>query len=303
MEISKMKSACDELMLEVLTIVPDGKIKGIVQISHGMAEHKQRYIPFMKFLAENGYVTIIHDHRGHGKSVKSKEDLGYFYEEKAKYIVEDLHQITMFIKNKYPNQKLILLGHSMGSMIVRKYMKKYDADIDKLIVCGSPSKNPFVNVALGLVGMLKVLKGDRFRSNLIQNLTFGKYPKKYQEPKSENVWICSDDKVVGKYDDDELCGFTFTLNGFSNLFHLMKDIYSPNDWELEHKNLPILFIAGADDQVIVSEKKWLESQEFLRNLGYQNIEKILYPNMRHEILNERNKDVVWKDVYEWIEGV
>lgn len=301
MENSKIKSACDELMLDVLTIVPDGEIKGIVQISHGMAEHKERYIPFMEFLAQNGYVTVIHDHRGHGKSVKSKADLGYFYEENAEYVVEDLHQITTFIKNKYPNQKVILLGHSMGSMIVRKYIKKYDNDIDKLIVCGSPSKNPLVDLALLLVKILKAFKGEHYRSNLVQKLAFGKYGKKFQQSKSENVWICSDNKVVNNYDDDELCGFTFTLNGFSNLFHVMKDIYSKKDWALSHKNLPILFIAGADDQVIINEKKWLESQEFLKNLGYENIEKILYPNMRHEILNEINKDVVWKDVYEWIE--
>ena len=126
MEKNKIKSACDELMLDVLTIFPKGEIKGIVQISHGMAEHKERYIPFMEFLSQNGYVTVIHDHRGHGKSIKAKKDLGYFYEEKAEYIVEDLHQITNFIKNKYPNQKVILLGHSMGSMLVRKYIKKYD---------------------------------------------------------------------------------------------------------------------------------------------------------------------------------
>lgn len=301
MENSKIKSACDELMLDVLTIVPDGEIKGIVQISHGMAEHKERYIPFMEFLAKNGYVTVIHDHRGHGKSVKSKADLGYFYEENAEYVVEDLHQITTFIKNKYPNQKVILLGHSMGSMIVRKYIKKYDNDIDKLIVCGSPSKNPLVDLALLLVKILKAFKGEHYRSNLVQKLAFGKYGKKFQQSKSENVWICSDNKVVNNYDDDELCGFTFTLNGFSNLFHVMKDIYSKKDWALSHKNLPILFIAGADDQVIINEKKWLESQEFLKNLGYENIEKILYPNMRHEILNEINKDVVWKDVYEWME--
>lgn len=300
MEKNKIKSACDELMLDVLTIFPKGEIKGIVQISHGMAEHKERYIPFMEFLSQNGYVTVIHDHRGHGKSIKAKKDLGYFYEEKAEYIVEDLHQITNFIKNKYPNQKVILLGHSMGSMLVRKYIKKYDNDIDQLIICGSPSKNSFVDLALLFVKILKIGKGEYYRSNLIQNLAFGNYAKKFPKSKSQNGWICSDKQIVNQYDDDELCGFTFTLNGFTNLFQVMKDIYSKNGWEVKQKTLPILFIAGGDDQVIINEKKWLESQTFLRNLGYENITKILYPGMRHEILNEKNKDVVWKDVYEWI---
>ena len=296
MENIKLKSACDGLELNVLIIEPEGEVKGIVQISHGMAERKERYIPFMEFLAQNGYVAIIHDHRGHGKSVKSKEDLGYFYENKAEYIVEDLHQITNFIKDKYPGKKLTLLGHSMGSMIVRKYIKKYDNEIDKLIVCGSPSKNPFVSLAIFFVNIMKFFKGERYRSEFCQSIALGKKTKK------PNNWICTDDKVVDNFNNDELCGFTFTLNGFSNLLYLMKDIYSKKGWQVNKKELPILFIAGAEDRIIVNEKKWLESQNFLRKVGYKNIEKILYPEMKHEILNEINKDVVWKDVKSWIES-
>lgn len=292
MENIKIKSECDGLSLDVLEIVPIGEIKGIIQLVHGMAERKERYLSLMKFFAENGYVAIIHDHRGHGKSVKSKDDLGYFYEENAEYVVEDLHQITQFVKNKYPNKKLTLLGHSMGSMIARKYIKKYDDEIDKLIVCGSPSKNPLLGLgALGLK-IMKIFKGERYRSEFCQNLILGKKDKK-------NDWICTDDKVVEKFNHDELCGFTFTLNGFTNLLKLMKDIYNKNGWCLKNKELQILFIAGADDKIIMNERKWLESQEFLKNLGYANLHKILYPGMKHEILNEVNKDVVWKDILEW----
>lgn len=296
---NQIKSNCDGLVLDVLSLIPEGESKGIVQISHGMAEHKERYLPFMEYLTKQGYITVIHDHRGHGKSVKEEQDLGYFGEEKAEYVVEDLHQITKWIKNQFPHQKITLFGHSMGSMIVRKYIKKYDDAIDQLIVCGSPSKNPYVDIALRLVKLEKQIKGERHRSKFIQKLAFGGYNKKIKEATSTNSWICSNPEIVKSYDNDKLCGFIFTLNGFQNLFTLMKEIYSPKEWKLSHKTLPILFIAGEDDPVIINQKKWKQSQIFLRDLGYQNISYKLYPKMRHEIINEKGEKV-WEDIFEWI---
>jgi len=292
----------DGLDLSVLQVKPEGEIKGIVQISHGMAENKERYLEFMQFLAQNGYVSIIHDHRGHGKSVIRKEDLGYFYDNKAEYIVEDLKQVTDYIKEQYPNKPLILFGHSMGSMVVRKYIKKYNNNINKLIVCGSPSQNKLVGVALVVVALQKIFHHDHYRSKLIQNLTFSSYNKGVENPASPNSWICRDTKVVEAYDASDLCGFVFTLNGFQNLFHLSKDIYSKKGWKMENKALPIFFIAGADDPTILSKEAWLEAQEFLKKLGYTNISNKLYPKMRHEILNEIGKEQVYQDVLDWIES-
>lgn len=298
----KIKSNQDGLELDVLLIKPEGEIKGIVQISHGMAEHKERYEPFMEYLASCGYVAIIHDHRGHGASVKRHEDLGYFYDDQAEYIVEDLHQITTYSKEKYPDKKLILFGHSMGSMVVRKYIKKYDKDIDKLIVCGSPSQNPYAGLALAVVKILKVFKGEYHRSNLIQKLAFGTYNKNIENPISENAWVCANEDMVKEYDQDELNGFVFTLNGFQNLFTLMRDIYSKQGWNLNNKELPIFFIAGADDPVIISQNDWQKAQHFLQTVGYQNVSGKLYPSMRHEILNEKDKKKVFEDVLEWVES-
>lgn len=295
-----INSESDKLPISITIFSPESEIKGIVQISHGMAEHKERYYDFMKFLTNNGYVTIINDHRGHGKSVKDNEDLGYFYDNKAEYIVEDLHQITLYIKEKYPNKKVILLGHSMGSMVVRKYLKKYDKDIDKLIVCGSPSKNPFSKMGVIISKIIKGFKGEKYRSNFIQKLAFGNYNKDVKKAKSANSWVCANEDAVANYDKDKLCGFIFTTNGFENLFRLMGDIYNSKGWKLDNKEIPIFFIAGSDDPVIINKEKWLESQEFLKKLGYLNITNKLYDNLRHEILNERNKDEVYNDVLEFI---
>ncbi len=300
-ENKKIKSNQDDLELEISIIKPKGEIKAIVQISHGMAEHKERYYPFMEYLVQQGYVAIIHDHRGHGMSVKKQEDLGYFYENKASYIVEDLHQITNYIKTQYPNKKLIIFGHSMGSMVVRKYIKKYDQDIDKLIVCGSPSKNRYVGLALMLVKIMELMKGEYYRSKFIQKLTFGTYNKKIVNEISENAWICANEETIKEYDADKLNGFIFTLNGFENLFTLMKDIYTKQGWELKNPKLPIFFIAGQDDRIIVSQKDWQEAQGFLKEIGYQNVFGKLYEGMRHEILNEKDKKKVFDDILKWIE--
>ena len=146
-EVPKVKktvyltSKQDGLKLHVLLMEPEGEPKGIVQIVHGMAEHKERYEPFMEMLCKHGYISVIHDHRGHGKSIRKEEDLGYFYDESGTAIIEDVHQITQWTKERYGKLPYHLFGHSMGSLVVRCYLKKYDDELDSLIVCGSPSEN------------------------------------------------------------------------------------------------------------------------------------------------------------------
>ena len=270
------------------------EIKGIIQISHGMAEHKERYIPFMNYMANAGFVSVIHDHKGHGESIKNKEDLGYFYDTKI-MIVEDLHQVTLYIKDKYPKLLIILFGHSMGSMVVRVYLKDYDKDINALIVCGSPSKNNGAKVALSLIKFMELFHKDTYRSKFINYLAFHNYNKDF-ESNSSNSWLTSDDVTVKEYDTDPLCGYIFTLNGFYNLFSLMEDIYQEEGYQVKNSGLPILFLAGEKDPVIMNTSKWREAQEFLKKIGYQNITNKLYPDMRHELLNELNKEQVYEDI-------
>ena len=168
----KIISEVDELEIDCLLIQREGEIKGVVQLAHGMNEHKERYIDFMKYLAENGYASFINDHRGHGKSLKNEEDIGYFYENEAEAVIEDLYQITRYLKEKFNGKKIILFGHSMGSMIVRKYIAKYDNKIDGLIVCGSPSKNINAKLGLAIVKTMEIFKGEKYRSKFVKNLMF-----------------------------------------------------------------------------------------------------------------------------------
>ena len=290
-----LKSFIDENPISVMVYTPEVEPKGIFQVVHGMVEHKGRYDTFMNFICEQGYIGIIADTRGHGKSVKNSNDFGYFYNDGSNNVVEDTHQVSLYIKDKYPELSLTLFGHSLGSLIIRKYIKKYDKDVDKLIVCGSPSYNSAVNFGINVINFMKKFKGDRFRSKLVNDLAFNNFNNGFSG-KSKNRWLCSNEESVKEFESDSLCNFTFTLNGFETLFNLVKEVYSNEGWEVTKPELPIMFISGSDDKALINVDKWLEAQQHLKDVGYTDITYKLYDNYRHEILKEINNDCVFLDI-------
>ena len=288
--------ASDNVQLSTLVIAPSTP-KAIVQLVHGMAEHKERYIPFMTWLAGKGYACVINDLRGHGTSVTSRDDLGYFGKGGMRGLVDDVHGITLWARAQYPGLPLYLFGHSMGSMVVRSYLKRYDRDIDGLIVCGSPSKNPAAGIGSFIAACIGLFNGQRYRSAFLARLCTGDNDKKFAADGITNAWLSADIANVQAYNNDPLCGFTFTVNGYRNgLFRLMGDIYSEKGWSVGKREVPIHFIAGSDDPCIISIKKFSEAVSFLRARGYRQVSGKLYPKMRHEILNETGKEEVWTDV-------
>lgn len=290
----------DGLSLSVLVTQPEDECRGVVQISHGMAEHKERYLPFMEYLAKCGYAAVIHDHRGHGKSVRSQEDLGYFYEGGETAVVEDLHQITVWAKNRFPGEKFYMLGHSMGSLAARMYLKKYDYELDKLVLTGPPCKNPAVDFGLALARLQKRFKGGNYKSKEIEALAFGAFAAKFPEEKHKTSWIAADKSVVKAYDESELCGFPFTADGFEGLFLLMKGAYSKKEWRMQKSELPILFLAGEDDPCAGNGRQFVKEMQFLKTVGYKQVTGKRYPGMRHEILNEKDKDLVYENIVTYL---
>lgn len=297
-EYDFIKSSSDGLKIELAYSIPQNEIKGIVQFSHGMSEHKERYFNFMEYLSNNGYVCIINDHRGHGNSVKDKNDLGYFYTEDVNYIIDDLYDITSYIKNKFPNKKLYLFSHSMGTLVARGYMQKYDNEIEKIILCGTPTRNQFTSFAIFMAYLFKTIGMGKKPNKILNYLTFASYNKEY---KKENEWLSKNPENISIYNDDELCGFIFTTNGFINLYKLLKKAFEPQKYEMKNKNLDIFLIAGEDDPVIQSRQKFKELEEFLKKLGYKNIRSKLYPELRHEILNEKEYEQIYRDVLKFLE--
>lgn len=299
-----LQSKYDNLALSCAEYAAEGvtktTAKGVVQIVHGMCEYKERYEGFIDYLTQNGYIVFAHDHRGHGGSVTANENLGYFGDKKGEAIVDDAALVTDEIRRLYPGLSVTLFGHSMGSLVVRAYIQKYEEKIDKLIVCGSPSKNPLAGFGLMLNGVISAFRGEKYRSRLMANASTGGGDDKFPG-EGKNAWLTRDKTVVEKYNADEKCNFVFSCNGFSNLLHLVKNAYKKKKYPVKHSDLPIFFMAGADDPVIGSEKKWLEAQQFLCDVGYKNVTGKLYPKMRHEILNELGKEQVYADALAFIE--
>lgn len=296
MKTFTIAASADNLQLSVMLSEPEGKASGIVQLVHGMCEHKERYIPFMEFLSANGYICIIHDHRGHGASVKSPEDLGYMYQGGWKAMVEDIRVVAQWAKKEYPGMNHTLFGHSMGSLAVRSFTKRYDSMIDRLFVCGSPSDNPAKGAGKMLASIISCFKGERHRPAVLQNLSFGAYNKPFENEPYHSAWVCSDREVLEAYHKDPLCQYVFTANGFKNLLGLMGDCYSSKGWAMSNKKLPVRFISGSEDPCMVSKEAFEASVTMMRELGYADTEQKIYEGMRHEILNETDKHIVWDDV-------
>ena len=295
-----LSSARDGLPLSVCAALPEGEIRALVQLAHGMAEHKERYLPFMEYLAENGYASVINDHRGHGGSVRTKDDLGYFYQDGPNALVDDLHQLTLYFKGRHPGKKLFLFGHSMGSLAVRAYRQRYDGDIDGLVVCGSPGQNPATGAGLVLNRLMTLLKGERYRSPMFTAMTTGGYSKAYPNEGSANAWLSANPENVRRYDADPLCGFPFTLNGYRALLELLRDAYRPVS--AGNPELPVHFISGAGDPCAPDRKGFEHAVQRMKADGYRKVTSKLYEGMRHEILNETDRQTVYRDLLALFEG-
>lgn len=298
-ERATLPSGRDGLKLSLLWTALEAPL-GFVQIVHGMAEHKERYIPLMEHLAGLGYACAAYDHRGHGESVKGQEDLGYVGTNGLDALVEDLKQVFDQGRARWPGVPAFLLGHSMGSLIARTYLKRH-ADLDGLILSGSPSYQAAVVPAGLLISGIARLRGDRYRSALIDKLFFGSFNHKIKNPASNFAWLNTDAASVEAYDRDPLCGFLFTVNGFAALRSLLIDVYSPSGWAKSARNVPVLFISGGDDPCMVSREKLSEAMNLLQNVGYAHVKSKVYDGMRHEILNEPQREKVYADIAAFLE--
>ena len=284
-----------DLLLSAAVAAPEHPRAAVVLV-HGMCEHKERYFPFMNYLAELGLACVITDLRGHGATAASPEDLGYIGKKGHELLVEDTLNVIRWTKAQYPGLKLFLFGHSMGSLIVRCFTKKYDSELDGLVVCGSPSRVSIAGLGVTLTRWVRLFKGDRYRSALLESISTGAYEKKFAAEGLTNSWLSVNKANVEAYNNDPLCGFRFTVNGYRALMQLMEETYDPDGWTMSKPGLPVHFIAGASDPCIGSIKKFSEAVSFLRGRGYRVVTSKIYPDMRHEILNETGREDVWRDV-------
>lgn len=282
----------------------NGEIKAVFQIAHGMAEHLERYEAFADFLCKNGIAVYINDHLGHGSSVKDKNELGYFGATDGwKNFVEDCHELTKIAKDENPGKPYIFFGHSMGSFVARAYSIKYADEINGAIYCGTAGPNPAAGAGKAVADLIIRLKGDHYKSKLIDKMAFGTYNSKF-EGRTAFDWLSRDNFQVDKYIADDLCGFLFTAAGYRDLFSLLAYVSSKEWFANLSKELPVLIISGAMDPVCNYSKGIEQVCSSLKDAGKTNVNKILYSDARHEILNESACfDKVCSDVISWIDSV
>ncbi len=289
--------------------IPDEKPRGVLQIIHGMAEYAERYDHFACFLAEHGILVTAHDHLGHGKSLygKNGEDighpLGYFCSrDPATAAVEDVQQLKNITRQQYPNLPYIMLGHSMGSFILRNYLCSYGNEIDGAVIMGTGMLPlPLIRCAQMLAALQKACKGDKHPSRLLNAMSFGAYNKQIKDPVTDMDWLSADPVQVQKYVEDRLCGFCFTVNGFQTLFELIARLHDKNRLDKMPRQLPVLFVAGACDPVGDLGKAVRAVADSFLEMGMKKVTCRLYPQMRHEILNEKDRKPVEEELLGWIE--
>ena len=293
----KIKST-DNYMLS-LNLYETKKPKAIIQIIHGMEEHQGRYAEFATYLANEGFMVVTSDMRGHGPDAK---ELGYFKDKDGhKQLIEDQKIIRAYIKEHYNGTPVYLFGHSMGTMIARVLLQTESKSYDKVILCGYPNYNPAAVGGIAISSLIRTFKGPKYDSKLLQDMTTGSFAKTLENPKTPLDWLSYNEENIKKYQEDTLCGFNFTVSAYNALFHLMNDMHKSSKYKNTNNDLQFLMIAGKEDPCTGGEKGTAGSIKTLEKAGFKNITRIDYEGMRHEILNEDEKEKVYKDVVEFIE--
>ncbi len=275
---------------------PTGTPRGVVQISHGMAEHIGRYDEFMRYLSTNGYVACGNDHIGHGRTAKTRGDLGYMAPKNGfDYLVTDLHLFTIYMRGKYPDLPYFLLGHSMGSFAARLYIARYGHELTGAVLSGTGA-GMAVLPAAAAVKKLAGGRGGKKPCKALDRLAFGSYNNAIRKPKTPFDWLSRDAASVAAYITDPYCGFVFSASAFGDLF---TGLYRANkrEWfSSVPKDLPLLLVSGDQDPVGDYGRGVRRVRDGLQTAGVKDVQLKLYPGGRHEMLNELNRAQVYQDI-------
>lgn len=281
-----------------LAVYPASEAKATIICVHGMQEYKERYDEFASFLQSNGYNVVTSDMRGHGKHAPRLSHIASKHGDQL--IIADYKIITKYVKERFPNKPLILFGHSMGTIISRVLLQSEDKEFSKVVLSGYVNPNPASGVAVCLGNIVRFFKGGERYSKLLASLALGSFAKAVKDRKTDLDWLSYNEENVKNYIADPLCGVDFTIGSFDALFHLLNRMGKAKKYIDINKDLPILLVSGKDDPCTGGEKGRNSSVKVLHKAGYQNISQITYDNMRHEILNETEKEKVYKDILEFL---
>lgn len=280
------------------------KIRGYVHILHGMAEHSARYDHFCELLTSIGYFVVTHDHRGHGKTAEANGTLGFFaHQDGFERVVEDVREITQHFCDTRKLSLPIMFGHSMGSFILRRYIQKHSSDVEAAILCGTGDTTPLHMVGHRLARTLSKLHGAEVPSPLLNDLSFGSFNKHIPNPLTAFDWLTSDHHSVQHYIDDPHCGFVATNQFFADLTSGLLTINQTKEIARIRSELPILLISGSEDPVGGKDASGVFSvAQKMRRAGLSHVAVFIFEGMRHEILNEYNKEHVYEVITRWLKN-
>lgn len=313
--------------------------KGVVQIAHGMIEHRAKYKAIAEFLAKNGFIVAVNDHRGHGDSVnydsrnlsRTTQDsrksnanstdlsnnidkiyLGEMGKNGFEMALDDMRNLCLSLKSRFKPKKFILIGHSMGSLLSRRFLQKYEYELDILVLCGTPSPQPFVSVGIAFLKILRFFGLKNIARDFANKFSLLSFNAKYAKidnladgQNSGTFWINRDIAELQRKLADNKQNFTFTINSFINLFVGLKRVFSPYPRKVANpsyeSNLPLLMISGEDDACGGFGVGAIRAFKHIIAQGYGSAKLILYANARHELFLELNKDEVFRDILRFIE--
>lgn len=284
-----------------LFIPSDNNIKGVVQISHGMMDYIGRYQGMADALCKAGFAIAGNDHLGHGDSVATPDDYGFFASKGGyRYVIDDVKKMNDLIRKEIPDVPVVLLGHSMGSFIARLYALDYRDSIDGLIIHGTAGPNPATGAGKLLVKILRAIKGERHRSRFVCSLADGGYNKGFDPAEGDGAWLTRDPSMVADRVGNPKNDFIFTLAGYEDLFNFLGNCNSSSWFRQFPKDLPTLVISGKEDPVGGFGKGVQYVYDNLAKNG-ANVELKFFEGARHELFNETNRDEVFSYLVAWLE--
>ncbi len=284
------------------TVFPTKKPKAVLVVAHGMAEHHKRYFSFAEFLSENNYSVYLYDHRGHGETASEPESYGFFSEKDGwQKVVDEFKKVVDFARAENPETPLFVMGHSMGSLVVRCFINENSNEIDGAILCGTPTVPAWLaKIGRTLATIIIKKIGAKKHSPLLEGLSLGSFNTKFKPARTPYDWISSDEDQVNLYIEDSKCGFHCSSSFYRDLYSLVIESLNPKAIAKVSKSLPIFFIAGDKDPCGNMGKGVLKLYRKYKKNKIEDVNIKLYENGRHEILKEIFYREVFEDILNWL---
>ena len=295
-------SADGKTSLHAVEWLPEGEVRAVLQIAHGVAEYIERYAPLASFLTERGFAVVGHDHLGHGQSIVAGAPRLYFGPKGSwDWVIADLHALRKRTGERFPDAPYFLMGHSMGSFLARCYLIRHPGSVDGAIIMGTGHMSPLMVTGGRAFAAFEILrKGETLPSAAVSKLSFGTYNKVFAPNRTAFDWISTSEARVYAYVADPLCGENPSMGLFREMLGGIAFMTRQENIEKMDRSTPVFFVSGAMDPVGGLGKEVQRAFSAFQKAGVQDVSMKLYPGLRHEILNEDCAETVHQDLYQWL---